>query len=288
MEMTVEQENLKIYQTKGYDNFEFMVENRGLHPKHVENLKQSMLANGFSSDGAIVVYKDGNKLKIVDGQHRYKAAMLADIPVKYTIIDAKKWQQKVIEKNTYSKAWKLHDYLNYFKSIGLGPYLILDNFFNHYKISLSTAINILGGGAAITGGSTHGKSGLNRSAFKDGTYGLDKVYYDRAVVVMDQINKIRHFSERYIKFAHEGNFVNACYKIVTHPRYKEERMMAHLEQLSVKIVRCVDCDAYTGLLGEIYNYKKRRNSKVDFFDRSELEVGDENEVEESIYDADRM
>lgn len=96
-----------VYESSDYRKFKLIIGNREVRPEMVRKIVRSMNEHGWVGSPITV---DEN-FKIIDGQHRYEAAKIAGIPVKYMVehkdIDIKTIQ----EMNMTQSKWRGIDYM---------------------------------------------------------------------------------------------------------------------------------------------------------------------------------
>lgn len=261
------QTELRIFKTKDYGRFNFLENNRKIHLQHLSKIRESIRKSGFSEDGAILCYKKGDDIFVLDGQHRFEAARQLNVDVKYTLVNESEAVQKIIEKNTYQKQWVLEDYLNFFCGLNIKSYQILREFYRENKIPLSIAINLLGGSRNMSHIGGDSKFRMSpRQSYKKGDLYIDEESLSAAQDGINKANKIRYFSERYSVFNNDRHFLNAVYKFVTSKKYDEGKMIDQLAMQSTRLVRCIDAKSYLTLLNEIYNYRKRKPKQTDSYE----------------------
>jgi len=139
-------EQVQIFQSNDYSRFSFFDFNRKVDKSHVNKLKDSMTIRGFL--GCIIVVKFEDTYKILEGQHRFTAAMELDIPFKFEIheIDNKRELALFIATvNNSAKAWGTNQFLNVWSKMEIKEYIKL------LKIQTETKIQITPLVSAYTG-----------------------------------------------------------------------------------------------------------------------------------------
>lgn len=108
-----------VYTTNDYSMFKMYEFNRTLVKTTILHLIRIMkgLLEEFGPDkafiGCIVVVRKGKHLMIVDGQHRFNAACVLGIPLRYEIISMNEARIKklIIDVNTSGAKWVNKDYI---------------------------------------------------------------------------------------------------------------------------------------------------------------------------------
>lgn len=252
-----------VYRTKAYEQFYFAPENRPIYDKHVQNLKQSILENGYMKEVPIQLVRapDGKGFIVTDGQHRLAACKALGVEVYYQVREfesesAKSAAIRVV--NAYSKAWRDEDYLAHFCMLGNPHYKRLQSFMSEFDLGISSAINILSGMRHAHAG----KSGGLRHAYRIGDLQFSKGDEEKARITMSLANSIRNFHERLIPLRRHAAFVTATIIAVTSEHYDEDRMLANMEKNLMRFVLCTSVNDYLALLTEVFNWKRKSNRIV--------------------------
>ncbi len=149
---------LVIQKTHDHDMFSFIEGNRHVSKTRISALKKSIEKNNLLYLAPIVV---NEKMKIIDGQHRWQAAKELNVPIYYMIVPDIDVDDMII-LNAYQRAWTLDNFLKLYLSKGLPEYVKLQEFANKWSLSTSMATGIL------TGSFTH-STGI-REDFKSGNF----------------------------------------------------------------------------------------------------------------------
>jgi hypothetical protein len=122
----------KIHSTKEYDSFQSIPSNRKISQKFVKNLvSDKSFIEGFKYH-PIVVDQD---MKVIDGQHRLRAAKELNIPVHY-IIQPNAKHDEIRKINAQQHRWENSDYLNYFVTEKYEEFVFLNKLKDDYKCSI--------------------------------------------------------------------------------------------------------------------------------------------------------
>lgn len=110
----------KIYRVPKDMELKYYINNRDVSQKKVKELEASLKECNLLSINPIIVREvdeDGViHYKIIDGQHRNEAAILADED-RYVIIDQSTNPHLMIKLNTQMKNWTLNNYANYWAGV---------------------------------------------------------------------------------------------------------------------------------------------------------------------------
>ena len=253
-----------VYRTKAYEQFYFAPENRPIYDKHVQNLKQSILENGYMKEVPIQLVRapDGKGFIVTDGQHRLAACKALGVEVYYQVREfesesAKSAAIRVV--NAYSKAWRDEDYLAHFCMLGNPHYKRLQSFMSEFDLGISSAISILSG----ANNAHSAKSGtLTRHAYRVGNLQFTKAAEEKARITMSLVNSIRNYHERLIPMRRQAAFVTALIIMVTSEHYDEDRMLANMDKNLMRFVFCTNVLDYLALFTEVFNWKRKSNRIV--------------------------
>ncbi len=118
-------ENVSVFSSRSYEQFKFEDVNRPVMPKHVADLKKSIIEHGYFIHAPILVKKTAaNVFTIINGQHRFTACRELNEPIRFIIIDNSESTSDIIRiTNSVARSWSEENFLNHFCSLGLEPYL---------------------------------------------------------------------------------------------------------------------------------------------------------------------
>lgn len=143
-------ETVQIFQSNDYSRFSFFDFNRKVDKSHVNKLKESIAIRGFL--GCIIVVKiniDGEEaFKILEGQHRFTAAMELGIPFKFEIheIESKRELALFIATvNNSAKAWGTNQFLNVWSKMEIKEYVKLLKIQTETKIQITPLVSAYSG-----------------------------------------------------------------------------------------------------------------------------------------------
>jgi hypothetical protein len=132
----------QIFSTSDYSIFYNVDGNRKVRESHVERLIESIKVENRLHLHPIIVKKiDSNRLWVIDGQHRIRAAKKLQLPVYYLYDEGDLETAMIIDQN--QRTWKLSDYLNYFCFNKYEEYLKIQEYISNYEIPLSAILTLL-------------------------------------------------------------------------------------------------------------------------------------------------
>ena len=145
---------MKIENSTDYSLFEMVTGNRPVNRQKINNLKVEA-KNGLNLFPycPIVVYKEKDIFKIIDGQHRYTASKELEAPIYYVVCKSLTLVQ-IAKLNSNSSNWTNKNFLDCFIKTGLSDYKDIDYLIKTYRISYSVASDLLMLGHTRSKGST--------------------------------------------------------------------------------------------------------------------------------------
>ena len=238
----------EIYQTKHYEIFKKVKGNRGVDANRVNKIKNSIIENGYICNPIIV----NEKMEVIDGQGRLEALELLGLPVDYIIVPG----TGVVEctaMNIASTNWSLTDYIDSYATIGNENYINIQKLINKYKgvINVSTVV-----GVAL--GHNNGKAIRKQVISEKAICGNNEMAY--AARRLDWLAEMKPI---FKKCSNKDTLQSCLLSIFNMEGVDRERLKNRL----------LDCGSVTGystiddcldVLSEIYNYRLRAESKVDF------------------------
>lgn len=228
-----------IQKTKDYSLFKNVVGNRELNNPHLLNLTNSILANNMLAVNPIIVNAE---MAIIDGQHRFEVAKANNLDIYYVVLE-KATLENVQTLNTYSRNWRLEDYVDSYITTGNQNYVTLKEFSEQYGVGLSLAANLLGGKMLDNDNVVW--------TIKSGKFKTNNTNIEKASRFMDRIEEIKPYTES--NAWRDREFLNAMLKV-----YKQVSHKKVMHKLSIgrkKIQRQVVLTDYLRSLEDIINYR---------------------------------
>jgi len=247
---------MRVYETKNYNLFELITENRPVDYRKVErmrkqiakkNLTSSYIINVNSKEASASRYgMDGTKFAIVDGQHRFTSCKLENKKIYYLVNDELTLDD-IPKAASMQNSWKITDYLHHYAERGFEEYRAFNGYMTRNQFPPSATMMILCGsrGTFISSSLKNGELQCTTSW---------KVANDFA----EAIDEMSH----HIKFARNARFIEAFWTMFKHKKYKHSKMMAKMEYMSTQVKKCADRESFLEVLSYVYNYNSR--TKVRF------------------------
>ena len=136
--MDHEQSNVIVYVTGEYGRFKLILGNRRLNEEKISRIiKEITTGNDMLRYYPIQVSEHGEKLEIIDGQHRFHICKKLKVPVYYIVVKEDKSLPDIAKINSNTEKWKATDFINCYLEQKNKDYASKD--FHHKKQLLEEA-----------------------------------------------------------------------------------------------------------------------------------------------------
>lgn len=249
------QHHTEVLVTKDYSLFKTIDGNRMINQLHVDKLAESMSEKQLVTP--IIV---NEKFEIIDGQHRFTAVQLKDLPI-YYIVCPGYGLADVHRLNERSNDWKLKDFLEGYsvfaeKDSRFQDYVILKQFIEENKISPAMGI-------FLTKGDQNEQDATVE--FKNGYYRVREL--DLAQLFLNRLEDFAtHFQERY----KTSVFMKAFKIFSSSKKYNHDNMIKKLEYMSGYLMNRSTIGQYVELLCDIYNTRVTERNRIHFKGEREI------------------
>lgn len=190
----------EVYESKDYNKFRFLDNNRDINKNHVNKLIQSMREKRLISP--ILINESG---QIIDGQHRFEAQKMLSLSIPY-IIQGGYGEEEAQRLNINTSNWTLINWLNFYCKKGIKDYIVYKEFKKKYKFENEQCCQLLSGG-------------YSRSSFVGGVFKVRN--YNKAVKFAEMIWQIKpHF-----KHITERMFVRAILDCFNNKKYSHYQFL---------------------------------------------------------------
>lgn len=233
----------KIQTTKNYSLFTVSKDNRKIEIGKRSDLVKSMKAYGFLQGFPMMCKREGGKLVIVDGQHRFMIAQELGLPVSYTVEDR---NVDVAIINAGQKAWDISAYVNRYIAKGSKEYEKLLEFAEMHKLPLAAASVILVGQNA---------PGNTTTSIKNGTFKITNWLF--ATHVARVFSALREAARECAT----APTLWAISAICTIPDIDLDRLIKHIKRRSDMLRRYNNRDACLDMFEAIYNDSMHSKNK---------------------------
>lgn len=231
-----------ILSTKNYRLFDYNTgQNRLLNIEEHKGLLESMKEYGFLACFPIVVTRNGgDRLLVIDGQHRLAFAEKLGLPVYYV---EDKTNFDVAKINISTKIWIPKDYAQKFAASGIKSYQEGLAFSEEHRLPVGVAFALLGGVVTYTTISDQFKSG----AFKV----KDRAWADAVAGIYAPLVKMSSALRRNTRL------LEACMAVCRVPDFDSKRLLRGAALCREKLVPYSTKDAYLDMLEDVYNFRRQ-------------------------------
>lgn len=231
---------MKILETNNYGRFELHEFNRDV--RKTRELKASMEKYGWVDAYPMLVVRNGdNKLKIVDGHHRFEVAQSLKVPVKYVEM---KSAPKMHELENARNNWTLNDYVTSFVRSDNEPYIQLYEYHEDTGIPLGLCASMLCDNNAASG-NYHVK-------IKSGKF---KVIDSRHADMVGDI--IKHCVSCGLAWATNNLFVQAISKCSRSKDFNPNVFKQKVTKFHAFLEKQPNLERYMEMIDELYNRQAR-------------------------------
>lgn len=227
----------EVRKTSDYSLFQFEDKNRSVNPGHLNKLKASIKKSNLLSAQPITVNED---YEIIDGQHRFMAALELEVPV-FFVMEEGLTIDDAITLNINTKNWTYKDYLRYWIKQGNEHYVYFKQFMRKYGFGYSVSLALLGLERASDG---------NRLT---DIFNAGKFIPKYKVYAEDMGDKCLEMKE-YGAFATNRTFVLAFDEAKKMDGYDHETFMKKLEMAPDRFRKCSSQENYLRMMEDVINY----------------------------------
>lgn len=231
---------VRIFKTKDYGRFNMIAGNRLLDEKKIKRIVQDC-RRGFNllSHCPLICTERNGRLDIVDGQHRFWVAKTIKDFVFY-VLHSRVALEDIARLNTCTAKWTSRDYIHCYAQQNDENYISLERFMEKWRLSPTTAIQLLAQGRATAGG-TKGSS----SNFRTG--GFEVVYAEKAEQIMELAVKFSDFPHY-----RNGPFLAAITKVYEE-KWDVQRLIGRYMENPARLTKRATAKDYETLLALIYS-----------------------------------
>ena len=233
----------EIFETKDYSIFKFRDDNRVIRTNHVKKLANKMRNRGWLPASVVTINGSGD---VIDGQHRVKAAIETNTPVRYKVVRGA-GVDEMTEMNTLQVNWSPFDHLHKFVVRGVPSYITFDKFVKEFPMFKYTEIAMF---------LNNNQSTIQRDTFENGQWEVKSVSKAR-----EWANNILQLKEYGEKFFNRAIFVRAMIKVMSNkPEFVFDEFLHKVKLRPMNFKQCGTVDQYVEMIEDIYNY--RRSDKL--------------------------
>lgn len=242
-----------IFTTTNYSMFGFIGGNRITDDTNLNKIKQSISKKHIKTNAVICILDvedEKEPLKIVDGQHRFKACLKLNIPVSYVIDDSLTMASilnDITLLNTASKEWDVSDFMRSEAQKGNQNYILYSSVYGQYYTSFDheSLFYILNSDVDRT------YPKISYPSFKSGELKFDQSDYNYLTQRINDISQFNHYSE----IGGKRYYQKAINQLLNTRGFNMNQMLAKLQARQSTIVKCTTVEGALNQLADIYNYK---------------------------------
>jgi len=243
--------SLMIHQTKNYDQFKIIPSNRSC--ENYEKILESIKRRNMLAFHPIHVDKD---FRIIDGQHRFRAAKELGIDIFY-VIDPKANESDLVYLNMNQKNWSSKNFMNFHCAHKLKEYLFFKSLHENYGFEVS---DMIANFTAEIPGETR------TSAFQKGLIRFFGTH-EEVVNVCEKIKEIREcFKKISPKKLRHGSLFSALCSIVRMAAYNHKNFIHKINVFPEGVEVALGCRTQHGiknkLIESVYNYRSSENKRL--------------------------
>ena len=193
-----------VFQSTDYANFKMINGNRQLNESKIKRIIRD-IHEGIDvlKYYPITVVEKGERLEIIDGQHRFYIARKLKLPVHYIVMQKQMELPDIAKVNSNTEKWKTKDFINCYIQQGNDNYQKLQEFMDLYHFSATVSIKLLSTGspgteAGLLGMSDHFERGL-----------FEVKHWDEAIIIAEQVKRFEAF-----KYWRDRGFIIAIARIM--------------------------------------------------------------------------
>lgn len=235
--------DLVVKMTYDYSKFNSSKGNRTVSPKHLSNLKKSMI-----NDYLFTCIFVNENFDIIDGHHRFEIIKELRYPLFYIILEGYGIEQLRLY-NKSVKVWNVEDILSSFCALEYPEYMKVRAFKDKYPFSWNSIKRLLSLGTTF-----------NRTEFESGKYVIPNL--KKSISIAEGISSLSEVFEGY----NNRYFISAMLKLMLSENvsfdlseFKDKlRLNPYWLRSSVRI------EDYLSDIERIYNWKRREKVSLRF------------------------
>jgi hypothetical protein len=241
-----------IFTTTDYSMFGFIGGNRETDETNLKKIKQSISKKHIKTNAVICILdeQDQNQpLKIVDGQHRFKACEKLNIPVSYVIDDSLTMASilnDITLLNTASKEWDVSDFMRSEAKKGNQNYVLYGKIYGNYFTTFDHESLFF-----ILNSDDNRTVKISYPSFKAGQLQFDQSDYNYLTQRLDDISQFNYYNEAGGKRYYQ----KALNRLMNTKGFDIGQMLSKIQSRQSTIVKSTTVDGALRQLADIYNWK---------------------------------
>lgn len=233
-------------QTRDYSIFKKLDSNREIYKPNLKKIINSMSMVNLLPFKPILV---DEQMRVVDGQHRLRAAEELGLEVYYQINKSSS-SRDIILMNANQKAWCKDDYLNFYANEGNRDYIMMKGYCERKSISVADFIKLIKGYRAV-----------KDKLFQEGNMKFpEPSKIEEINLILERIKEIQDVIKQYFlisenNFIHSKKLKSALQLILDNPNIDYDLFLKKLVNKMESLRPCVSVPSYYMMLVSIYNYR---------------------------------
>lgn len=241
------QKGSEILSTTNYDMFTYFDKNREVKESRVKRMVLAIKQLDMTKERPIIV---DEKMRIIDGQHRFEACKLLKKPIHYIKSNiGGRINDAVIMLNANQTPWALTDYITNYIKRGKEDYQKIVDCMDQYKVTVSAAIAFVAN-----------RENAASKSIQNGKFEAGRIKY-------------QVFGDIYLDFKKICNiythimFIRALVRLVRSGKYNHKKDFIRFDKHRMELRGCANVEQYLQLFEKILNYH-RRGDRVRLVDYS--------------------
>lgn len=231
-----------------YEKFVALPGNRDINQSHVKRLAAALAEHPEIAEAQPILVNE--KFQIIDGQHRFEAEKLLNLPVYYSVVPGI-GIETARYLNVMQKQWRPRDYAKSYAVTGNENYKIYLEAVDDFGLPHVVILRALGN---YYSGEDRGRLGYD---FKEGRFVVKNK--DEAYEHMAHINELATI----MKIPPISPLCHALLKVFSTPDFSYERLLEKLRMGGQSYVQAYsNVRDYMRMLDDIYNYRSPSRTRL--------------------------
>jgi hypothetical protein len=242
------QASTPIYFTNEHGRFKMLNGNRQLNEGKINRIiREISEGNDMLRYYPIQVKESGDRLEILDGQHRFFICRKLNRPVFYILVKEEKSMADIAKINSNVEKWKNSDFIYCYSQQGNEHYKRLQEFVDTYNINIGTSINLLQTGHPGNDGS----GSNNRHEFAHGLFTCN--FLKEAIELAEHCKKFQPF-----EYWRDRGFIIAVHKIKEAGLVSLDELLVNCKKYPELLMKQHSPKEYIYMLEQVYNSRKQK------------------------------